>query len=181
HRAQFSSDKYFPCLVLGVRKDSRSPCGNYFPVTQPAHFARHQKRRGGDPSPPAHGIHRLPGVERGLLALTRPTKRRRLCLAPPPSLLRPERIGPRRFGLILRGLWRLLLRLLVDYVFPFKPVICKQKVGIRRSPRSGCIIWKIAGRDRTPDVQKRCDYRPPCLDHVRTLKECRIADHAVEQ
>ena len=44
----------------------------------------------------------------------------------------------------------------------------------------GGIIWKMP-RQCVPDFLNRLDYTPAGLDHIRSLKECLIPQHAIMQ
>src|SRR5262245_60278562 len=48
-----------------------------------------------------------------------------------------------------------------------------------RSPRTSFVVGEVAWRKRLPNIEDWCGYLPGFLDHVGTVEEHRIADHAV--
>jgi len=51
--------------------------------------------------------------------------------------------------------------------------------GCCRSPGARRVIWKISRRIIVPGFQNRSGRFPGRFDHVRSMKQTRVADHAV--
>src|SRR5581483_3532488 len=66
-------------------------------------------------------------------------------------------------------------------VAPAASVALHQIVGILRSPSSGSVVGEMARRERFPDIQYGVNHRPSSLDHISTLEERRVSDHAIVQ
>src|ERR1700681_1776105 len=62
---------------------------------------------------------------------------------------------------------------------PLAFVAFQELVCILRPPRAGCVVGKFARWQSGPDVQHRIHDAPAGFDHVRALKQGRVADHAV--
>ena len=51
--------------------------------------------------------------------------------------------------------------------------------GCFRSPDARSIIWKISGRIIVPGFENRRGRLPGRFDHVRSMKQTRVPNHAV--
>src|ERR1700694_2374235 len=62
---------------------------------------------------------------------------------------------------------------------PLAFVAFQELVCILRPPGAGCVVGKLARWQSRPDIQHRIHDAPAGFNHVRALKQGRIADHAV--
>src|SRR5438067_658283 len=79
----------------------------------------------------------------------------------------------------------LTIAFFVDVFFadaaPGTAILFEQVLAFRWPPRTRGIIGEATSGQGMPDVDDRLDDAPAGLDHVRALKQCGIANHAIAQ
>src|SRR3954462_6233534 len=68
---------------------------------------------------------------------------------------------------------------LLHHVFPLTAVFCEKAVRFGWAPGAGGVVWKVARRGGAPDVEDWSDNAPGGFDHIGTLEQGRVADHAI--
>src|SRR5215467_13716931 len=64
-------------------------------------------------------------------------------------------------------------------VAPGAAVALQQIIRLLRAPGAGRVVREATCGKRLPDVEQGLNDAPSGLDHVRTLKECGVADHTI--